>query len=78
MKLSSEYNAQRYGPGYYTDATGYPECAFNTKGYLYKYLSTHPKDIRSGLIKIRQMLMSMRLQQVIILPSILVRMLIST
>lgn len=43
MKLSSEYNAQRYGPGYYTDATGYPECAFNTKGYLYKYLSTHPK-----------------------------------
>ena len=51
MKLSSEYNAQRYGPGYYTDATGYPECAFNTKGYLYKYLSTHPKDIRSRLIK---------------------------
>ena len=42
------------------------------------YLSTHPKDIRSRLIKDRQMLKSIRLQQVIILPSILVRMLIST
>ena len=27
------------------------KCAFNTKGYLYNYLSTHPKDIRSRLIK---------------------------
>lgn len=51
MKLTSEYNAQRYGPGYYTDATGYPECAFNTGSYLYKYLSSHPEDVRSGLIK---------------------------
>lgn len=51
LTLTSVYNAQRYGPGYYTDATGYPECAFNTGSYLYGYLSSHPKDIRSGLIK---------------------------
>ena len=51
LKLTSEYNAQRYGPGYYTDATGYPECGFNPDGYLYKYLTSHPEDVRSGLIK---------------------------
>ena len=51
MKLTSVYNAQRQGPGYYTDATGYPECGFDTEGYLYKYLASHPEDVRSGLIK---------------------------
>ncbi|MBP3834139.1 MAG: RagB/SusD family nutrient uptake outer membrane protein [Bacteroidaceae bacterium] len=48
---TDNYNAQRYTPGYYTDASGYAECAFNVDEELYKYLSTHPKDIRSKLIK---------------------------
>lgn len=48
---TDNYNAQRYTPGYYTDANGYAECAFNTDGALYKYLSTHPEDIRSKMIK---------------------------
>ena len=48
---TDNYNAQRYSPGYYTDASGYAECAFNVNGSLYKYLSTHPEDVRSQLIK---------------------------
>ncbi|MCR4765680.1 MAG: RagB/SusD family nutrient uptake outer membrane protein [Bacteroidaceae bacterium] len=48
---TDNYNAQRYSPGYYTDASGYAECAFNVTGSLFQYLSTHPEDVRSGLIK---------------------------
>ena len=48
---TDNYNAQRYSPGYYIDASGYAECAFNVNGKLYKYLSTHPEDVRSKLIK---------------------------
>ena len=48
---TDNYNAQRYSPGYYTDASGYAECAFNTEGELFKYLSSHPEDVRSKLIK---------------------------
>ncbi len=51
LKITDVYNAQRNGAGYYCDGTGYPECGFNTKGYLYSYLSTHPEDTRSYLIK---------------------------
>ncbi|MBR1541947.1 MAG: RagB/SusD family nutrient uptake outer membrane protein [Bacteroidaceae bacterium] len=48
---TDNYNAQRYSPGYYTDASGYAECAFNVEGELFKYLSTHPEDVRSKMIK---------------------------
>lgn len=48
---TSTHNAQRYAPGYYADASGYAEFGFNTDGKLYKYLSTHPEDVRSKLIK---------------------------
>ena len=51
LTVSDKYNAQRYGLGYYTDASGYAECGFNTEAYLYKYLASNPKDVRSGLIK---------------------------
>lgn len=51
LLITPEFNAQRYAPGYFTDATGYAECGFNVDGYLYQYLSSHPKDIRSKLIK---------------------------
>ncbi|MCR4765391.1 MAG: RagB/SusD family nutrient uptake outer membrane protein [Bacteroidaceae bacterium] len=45
------YTAQSYSPGNYTDASGYAEFAFNVTSPLFQYLSTHPKDVRSGLIK---------------------------
>lgn len=48
---TEKYNQQRYAPGYYCDASGYAENGFNTEGYLYKYLASHPEDVRSGLIK---------------------------
>ncbi len=48
---TDNYNAQRYTPGYYTDANGYAECAFNKEGNLFTYLTTHPEDIRSKMIK---------------------------
>lgn len=48
---TDNYNAQRYTPGYYTDANGYAECAFNSEGNLFTYLTTHPEDIRSKMIK---------------------------
>lgn len=51
LLTTSTYNMQRYAPGYYCDADGYSECGFNTDAYLYKYLSSHPEDVRSGLIK---------------------------
>lgn len=49
---TEKYNEQRYAPGYYCDATGYSENAFNEEGYLYKYLvANKDKDVRAGLIK---------------------------
>lgn len=49
---TDKYNQQRYAPGYYCDADGYSENAFNEEGYLYKYLvANKDKDIRAGLIK---------------------------
>lgn len=51
MLITDTYNAQRNSCGYYTDASGYPECAFSESSALYQYLSTHPEDVRSSLIK---------------------------
>lgn len=49
---TDKYNQQRYAPGYYCDANGYSENAFNEKGFLYKYLvANKDKDIRANLIK---------------------------
>lgn len=48
---TEKYNQQRYAPGYYCDASGYAENGFDTDGFLYKYLASHPEDVRSGLIK---------------------------
>lgn len=51
LTITANYNAQRNSCGYYCDASGYPECGFNTEGELYKYLIAHPEDVRSQLIK---------------------------
>lgn len=49
---TEKYNQQRYAPGYYCDASGYAENAFNPDGYLFKYLTANKdKDVRAGLIK---------------------------
>lgn len=48
---TEKYNQQRYAPGYYCDASGYSENGFNPDGFLFKYLASHPEDVRSGLIK---------------------------
>ena len=51
LLVTSNYTPQRYAIGYYSDCTGYSEMAFDENGALYKYLSTHPNDIRSKTIK---------------------------
>lgn len=51
LEITDNYNAQRNSAGYYTDASGYPECGFNVKGELYKYLVANSSDVRSKLIK---------------------------
>lgn len=51
LLTTSNYNPQRNSLGYYTDASGYAECGFNTAGKLYKYLTDNPDDVRSKLIK---------------------------
>lgn len=51
LKTTANYNPQRNAIGYFTDATGYPECGFNEMGDLYLYLSTTPTDVRSSMIK---------------------------
>lgn len=51
LKITNIYNSQRNSAGYYTDATGYAECGFNTTGELYTYLTTNSADVRSTLIK---------------------------
>ena len=51
LLITSNYTPQRYAIGYYSDYDGYSEMAFDENGALYKYLSTHPKDVRSKTIK---------------------------
>jgi len=52
LLINSTYNVQRYSLGYYTDSSGYPEVGLNNDGgTLFAYLSTHPEDIRSAMIK---------------------------
>lgn len=43
---TDKYNEQRYAPGYYCDATGYSENAFNENGYLYQYLKAKIDTIK--------------------------------
>lgn len=51
LLITSNYNAQRYSLGYYTDASGYPECALADDGEVLTYLLGNPNDIRSKIIK---------------------------
>lgn len=51
LLITSNYTPQRYAIGYYADFDGYSEMGFNTEGKVFKYLSTHPKDVRSKCIK---------------------------
>lgn len=51
LTITNTYNAQRNSVGYYCDSEGYAECAFVETAPLYQYLSTHPEDIRSEMIK---------------------------
>lgn len=51
LLITSNYNPQRNSIGYYTDASGYAECGFNTNGKLYKYLTENTNDVRGKLIK---------------------------
>lgn len=51
LSITTNYNAQRNAVGYYCDSEGYAECAFVESAPLYQYLSTHPEDIRSKMIK---------------------------
>ena len=51
LSITTNYNAQRNSVGYYCDSEGYAECAFVETAPLYQYLSTHPEDIRSQMIK---------------------------
>lgn len=53
LLITDTHNAQRNAVGYYTDASGYPECAFNESGELYQYLLSTPEDVRSKLIKVQ-------------------------
>lgn len=51
LSITDNYNAQRNSCGYYCTADGYPECGFNQSGELFTYLTAHPEDVRSQLIK---------------------------
>lgn len=51
LLITSVHNPQRNSLGFYTDADGYPECAFNEEGELYSYLAANTNDVRSKLIK---------------------------
>ncbi|MEG1587117.1 MAG: RagB/SusD family nutrient uptake outer membrane protein [Bacteroidales bacterium] len=53
-KITTAYNPQRNSVGYYCDATGYGECAFVVgEGTLFEYLTEHPEDVRSKMIKVQ-------------------------
>ena len=51
LLITSTHNSQRYSLGYYTDASGYPECALADEGKVLTYLKSTPADIRSKMIK---------------------------
>lgn len=51
LLITTNYNPQRNSLGYYTDASGYPECALADDGKVLTYLKNTPSDIRSKVIK---------------------------
>ena len=51
LLITANYNPQRNSLGYYTDASGYAECALADKGETLTYLLDHPEDVRSKMIK---------------------------
>lgn len=51
LAQNDNYNPQRYAAGYYCDASGYSECAFNEDGELWQYFVSNPNDIRSKVVK---------------------------
>ena len=51
LLITATHNSQRYSLGYYTDASGYPECALADDGKVLTYLKATPADIRSKVIK---------------------------
>ena len=51
LLITDNYNPQRNSLGYYTDASGYAECALADEGETLTYLLAHPEDIRSKVIK---------------------------
>lgn len=51
LLITANYNPQRNSIGYYTDASGYPECALSPDGKVLKYLQSTPADIRSKVVK---------------------------
>lgn len=51
LLITATHNSQRYSLGYYTDASGYPECALADGGKVLTYLKATPADIRSKVIK---------------------------
>lgn len=51
LLITTNYNPQRNSLGYYTDASGYPECALADDGKVLTYLKSTPSDIRSKVIK---------------------------
>ena len=51
LLITETHNAQRNSLGYYTDASGYPECAMADDGEVLNYLLNNPNDVRSKMIK---------------------------
>ena len=51
LLITANHNAQRNSLGYYTDASGYPECALADDGEILTYLLATPGDVRSKVIK---------------------------
>lgn len=45
---TDSYNAQRYGPGYYTSPDGYAE--YGIADAFYTWLTSDPKDVRSAMV----------------------------
>lgn len=51
IRVNDTHNCDRYSTGYYLDASGYAECAFNTESRLFQYLQSNTNDVRHNLIK---------------------------
>ena len=51
LLITKNYNPQRNSLGYYTDASGYPECALDDNGKVLTYLLANANDVRSKVIK---------------------------